>query len=71
MRKKTLALATEEALLFDLTLHNVPAPLITEFTENIVRPYYKGNLNAAIQDLMNKALAEQEFVHSHVTHVRD
>ena len=29
----------------------VPASVLTEFAEKIVRPYYKGNLNAAIQDL--------------------
>ncbi len=70
MRKKTLALATQEDFMIDLTLHKVPASLVTEFTENIVRPYYKGNLNAAIQDLMNKAIAEQDFLLSHITHVR-
>jgi hypothetical protein len=71
MRKKTLALATEDELLIDLTLHNVPASLVTEFAESIVRPYYKGNLNAAIQDLMNKALAEQDFLLSHITLIRN
>ncbi|MCW4044788.1 MAG: hypothetical protein NWE94_04650 [Candidatus Bathyarchaeota archaeon] len=70
MKKKTALLATEEELLIDLTLHGVPASLITEFAENIVKPYYNGNLNAAIQDLLIKAISEQEFVHSHITHVR-
>jgi hypothetical protein len=70
MRKKILALATEEDLLIDLTFHKVPASLVTEFSQSIVRPYYKGNLNAAIQDLLRKALAEQDFVLSHITHVR-
>jgi len=27
-------------------------------------------LNAAIQDLLHKALAEQDFVHSNITHFR-
>ena len=71
MRRKTLALATEEDLVIDLTFHKVPASLVAEFNEKIVRPYYNGNLNAAIQDLINKALAEQDFILSHITHVRD
>ena len=71
VRRKSLALATEEDLLIDLTFHKVPASLVAEFNEKIVRPYYKGNLNAAVQDLINKALAEQDFILSHVTHVRN
>jgi hypothetical protein len=70
MKKKTALLATEEDLLVDLTFHNVPASLLAEFAEKIVRPYYSDNLNAAIQDLMHKAISEQEFVLSHITHVR-
>jgi len=46
MRKKTLALATEDDLLVDLTFHSVPASLLTEFAEKIVMPYYAGNINA-------------------------
>lgn len=70
MRKRILALVAEEEFLIDLTLHKVPASLVTEFAESIVKPYYKGDLNAAFQDLMNKALAEQDFVLSRITHVR-
>jgi tagatose-1,6-bisphosphate aldolase non-catalytic subunit AgaZ/GatZ len=71
MKKKMAVLATEEDLIVDLTFHGVPASLISEFAEKIVRPYYNGNLNAAIQDLIKKALAEQDFVLSHITHVRN
>jgi hypothetical protein len=71
VRRKPLALATEEDLLIDLTFHKVPASLVTEFNEKIVRPYYNGNLNAAIRDLINKTLAEQDFILSHITHVRN
>jgi hypothetical protein len=70
MKKKLAVLATEDDLLVDLTFHNVPASLLTEFAEKIVMPYYQGNINAAIQDLIHKALAEQDFVLSHITHVR-
>jgi hypothetical protein len=69
--KKTVVLATEEDLLVDLTFHNVPASLLTEFAEKIVRPYYNGNLNAAIQDLIRKAIEEQDFILSHISHVRN
>jgi hypothetical protein len=68
--KKKAVLATEDDLFLDLTFHNVPASLLTEFAEKIVRPYYSGNMNAAFQDLILKVLAEQEFVFSRITHVR-
>lgn len=70
MKKKTQALALETDLLVNLTLHSVPASLLTEFAEKIARPYFGGNMNAAIQDLIQKTLAEQEFIHSHITHIR-
>lgn len=69
MRKKQAVLA-EEDFAVDLTLHDFPASLLKKFAEKIVAPYYEGNLNAAVQDLVQKMLAEQEFVHSHVTMVR-
>jgi len=70
MKKKTTLLTQQEEFQVDLTLHDVPAGLLTEFAEQIVKPYYRNNLNAAIQDLINKALSEQEFVHSHITHIK-
>ena len=60
----------ENDLLVDLTCHNVHASLLAEFAQKIVSPYYLGTLNAAIQDLIKKALAEQDFVLSHITRVR-
>jgi uncharacterized protein (DUF2164 family) len=69
MKNKTTSL-TEITLLVDLTFHNFPASLLLEFTEKIVHLYYNGNLNAAVQDLIRKALQEQDFVHSHITHIR-
>jgi hypothetical protein len=70
MKKRTTNAIMENGFLVDLTFHNVPASLFTEFTEKIVKPYFKGNVNSAIQDLIHKALAEQEFVHSRITHLR-
>jgi hypothetical protein len=71
MKKKTQILATEDDLLLDLTFHRVPASLLTEFAEKIVRPYYNGNMNAAIQDLLHKTIAEQDFIQSHITHIKN
>ena len=70
MKKKKQVLTTENDILVDLTFHSVPASLLTEFTEKIVRPYYQGNMNTAVQDLLIKALAEQDFLLSHITHIR-
>jgi hypothetical protein len=71
MKKRQTIMANEqEEFAINLTLHNYPASLLTEFIEDIVEPYYNGNLNAAIQDLMHKTIAEQEFVHSHITMIR-
>jgi len=44
--------------------------LLSEFAEKIVKPYYSGNINTAIQDLIKKAIADQDFVMSHVTYSR-
>jgi len=71
MKKRTANSIMENGSLVDLTFHNVPASLFTEFTEKIVKPYFKGNVNSAIQDLIEKAIAEQEFVHSRITHLRN
>ena len=70
MKKKKQILAIEDDILVDLTLHRVPASLLSEFAEKIVRPYYQGNMNAAIQDLFHKTIAEQDFLLSHITHVK-
>jgi hypothetical protein len=71
MKKRLTVLAVENDFPVDLTFHGVSASLVAEFAEKIVQPYYKGNLNAAFQDLINKALSEQDFVLSHVTHIRN
>jgi hypothetical protein len=58
--------ATEEDLLVDLTFHDVPAALLTEFVQKIVRPYYGGNLNQALKDLIEKAITEQQLLQTHI-----
>ncbi len=71
MKNKIALVADEKDLLVDLTFHNVPASILAEFAQKIVRPYYNGNLNAAIQDLILKAMADQDFVLSHVSYIRN
>ena len=69
MKKKLSALtetATEEDLLVDLTFHDVPATLLTEFAQKIVQPYYHGNLNRALKDLIEKATTEQQLLQNHI-----
>jgi hypothetical protein len=67
MKKKSQSLlATEDDLLVDLTLHDFPASMLKEFAIQIVRPYYVGNLSEALKDLIRKAVADQEFVHSYM-----
>ena len=70
MRKKTALLVTEDDLLVDLAFHNVPASLLIEFSEKIVRPYYRGSLTKAIVDLIQIALGDQEVVCSHILAVQ-
>ena len=71
MRKKNLALAVENDFAVDLTLHQVPASLLSEFEEKVVKPYFGGNIDRSVQDLIRKALAEQDFVFSHITAIRE
>lgn len=71
MKKNTQMLTLKDELLIDLTFHDVSAILFSEFAEKIVRPCYKGNMNAAIQDLHHKTLTEHNFVKSHITHIKN
>jgi hypothetical protein len=69
MKKKFPVLknvAAEDDLHVDLTLHDFPAALLTEFAEKIVRPYYHGNLNQALKELMEKAITEQQLLQNHM-----
>jgi hypothetical protein len=54
-------IAVQEDLLVDLTIHGFSANLLKEFAAKIVKPYFKGNLNQAVQVLMEKALSEESL----------
>ncbi len=49
----------EEKLSVNLTIHNFSTVLLKEFTLKIVKPYFKGNMDEAIKNLMEKALTEE------------
>jgi len=42
-----------------LTIYDIPAELLHEFSEYVVKPHYPGGISPAIKDLMKKAV-EQE-----------
>jgi hypothetical protein len=54
-------ISVQEDLLVDLTFHNFSANLLKEFASKIVKPYFKGNLNQAVQMLMENALSEESL----------
>jgi len=71
MKKKNARSIAEDDLLLDLAHHNVPASLLIEFSEKIVIPCFGGNLSAAVSELFQKALSEQDFVLSHINPIRE
>lgn len=44
----------------NITIYDVPAELLHEFSEKILKPYYPGGISVAIKDLMRKAIEEQK-----------
>jgi hypothetical protein len=54
-------ISVQEDLLVDLTFHNFSANLLKDFASKIVKPYFKGNLNQAVQMLMENALSEESL----------
>jgi hypothetical protein len=63
---KQMTMTQPNELLIDFTVHNLPVEVLNEFATTIVKPYYLGNLKAAIVDLMEKAIVEQDFIQKHV-----
>jgi hypothetical protein len=61
MPKTQTQIAVQEDLKIDLTFHNFSVGLLKEFAERIIKPYFEGNTTAAIQTLMEKALAEENM----------
>ena len=65
MKKRFVVLVPEDDLSVDLTLHDFSATLLIEFVEKVVRPYYSGNMNRAIKDLVQRTVSEEQFFLSH------
>jgi hypothetical protein len=68
MGQKRLALLQEiqnrkrdNDIFVDLTIYNVPASLLREFGEKIIRSSYPSGDSEAIKDLMRKALLEYDL----------
>ena len=68
MKQNKLSVPTEKVeadLLVELTVSNIPSNLLSDFLQKIVKPYYYGSLSRATEDLMQRAIVEQEFVLAH------
>lgn len=69
MKNKAKLSAVQEDLCVDLTLHNVPAVLLEDFVLSVAGPYYSGSLSSALKALMQKAVADQEFLEARIKEV--
>jgi hypothetical protein len=49
-------------MLVDLYLYNFSSDMLREFALKIVKPYFGGNVNAALRSLMEKAIQEEAVV---------
>jgi hypothetical protein len=67
MKKKaqTLTLAQSD-FQFNLTLHDFPVDLLEQFALQIAQPFYSGSLTEAVKDMMQRAVAEQEFLQNRI-----
>lgn len=52
----------ENDFLVSLTFHNFSAEMLKEFSQKIVKPYFRGNMNEAIRCLMEKAITDEKIV---------
>jgi ATP-dependent Clp protease adapter protein ClpS len=58
---KTQTQISLEDMQIDMVFHSFSANTLQEFMTKIVKPYFKGNLNQAVQVLMEKALTEESL----------
>ena len=57
--KKNTRLSKE--VLIDFTLHKFSVALLSQFTQKIVNPYYNGNFNKALTELLANSIKEEEL----------
>jgi hypothetical protein len=60
MNKKSIIL-TKKDMLIDFTLHQFSVSLLSQFTKKIVNPYYNGNFNQALRELIVNSIKEEEI----------
>jgi hypothetical protein len=70
MKKELSVVAVEDDLTVGLVFPEVPASRFTGFAERIAEPFYRGDMAIAVEDLMQRAIAEGEFVLSHIKYVK-
>jgi DNA-directed RNA polymerase subunit F len=51
----------------DVTITNLQSDALLDFLEKIVKLHYLGSLTAAVEDLMRRAVVDEEFVTAHIT----
>jgi hypothetical protein len=51
----------DNEMFVDLTIYDVPASLLREFGEKIIRSSYPSGVSEAIKDLIRKALLEHDL----------
>lgn len=44
----------------NITIYDIPAELLHEFSEKVIKPFYPGGISVAFRDLMRKAVQEQK-----------
>ena len=69
MNKKTITRTQKEDLHIDLTLHKFSFSILSQFTQKIVKPYYAGNLNKAITELISNTIREEQLFLNHTKEV--
>lgn len=52
--------AYRDEIFVDLTIYDVPASLLEEFAEKVVRSDYPSGVNEAIKDLLRKAIQDHQ-----------
>jgi hypothetical protein len=65
---KTQTQISLQDLNVDLVFHGFSANTLQGFVTKIVKPYFKGNLNQAVQVLMEKALTEENLFKQTIKH---
>jgi hypothetical protein len=72
MKPKKLLLSSieqEGEFQINVTIKNLQSDALLDFLEKIVKRHYLGSLTVAVEDLMRKAIIDEEFVTAHMTSI--